>query len=91
MKLIVLNMVSQRCKAALEAALTDADIKYDNVELGTAELLEGLSDEKREQLKTSLQKAGLELHEDKNTIAIGKIKSVVTRMINDPDLPALSY
>lgn len=91
MKLIVLNMVSQRCKAALEAALTEAQITYDNVELGMAELPDGLSDAQRDMLKNSLQKVGLELHEDKKSIAIGKIKSAVAQMINDPELPAFSY
>lgn len=91
MKLIVLNMVSQRCKAALEAALTDAKIKYETVELGVAELPEGMTDFQREMLKKNLEKVGLEIHEDKKTIAIGKIKSIVAEMINNPDLPALSY
>ena len=57
-------------------------LQYVIVELGTVEILEDISIEKREQLKINLLESGLELLEDKKSILIEKIKNVITEMIH---------
>jgi AraC-like DNA-binding protein len=57
-------------------------LHYVNVELGTIEILEDVTDEQREQLKINLLKSGLELMDDKKQILIDKIKTVIIEMIH---------
>ncbi len=85
-------MVSHRCKMMVKEELKKLGLKYVVVELGLVEILEEITEKQREQLKTSLQKSGLELLDDKKSILIEKIKNVITEMIHHSDeLPVLNY
>lgn len=55
------------------------------VELGEVDIMETLSDEQREQLKTALLRSGLELMDDKKAMFIEKIKAVVIEMVHYAD------
>ena len=82
MKLYIKYMVSLRCKMLVKEELKKIGLHYVNVELGTIEILEDVTDEQREQLKINLLKSGLELMDDKKQILIDKIKTVIIEMIH---------
>ena len=77
MKLYIKYMVSLRCKMVVKEALKKLGVSYIMLELGLVEIMEDLSPEKRMQLKIDLAKSGLELMDDKKSILIEKIKSIV--------------
>lgn len=92
MKLYIKYMVSQRCKMMVKEELKKLGLRYVVVDLGLVEILEDITKQQREQLKTNLQKSGLELLDDKKSILIEKIKNVITEMIHhSDDLPILNY
>jgi len=92
MKLYIKYMVSQRCKMMVKEELKKLGLRYVIVDLGLVEILEDITSQQREQLKTNLQKSGLELLDDKKSILIEKIKNVITEMIHhSDDLPILNY
>ena len=57
------------------------------VELGEVEIMEHLSTEQQKQLKISLLNFGLELLEDKKSMLIEKIKTIIIEMIHYTDDP----
>ena len=92
MKLYIKYMVSQRCKMMVKEELKKLGLRYVVVDLGLVEVLEDITKQQRELLKTNLQKSGLELLDDKKSILIEKIKNVITEMIHhSDDLPILNY
>lgn len=67
-------------------------LHYVIVDLGVVEILEDITEKQREQLKENLLKSGLELLDDKKSILIEKIKSVIIEMIHYADeLPQQNY
>lgn len=63
-------MVSERCKTAVKVELRRMGLHFIMVDLGEVEVMENLSEEQREDLKTGLQKEGLELMDDIIDISI---------------------
>ena len=62
------------------------------VELGMVEVLDTISDEQRNALRSELLRSGLELLDDKRSILIERIKNVITEMIHYSDeLPAINF
>jgi len=85
-------MVSQRCKMVVKTELKSLGLHYTCVELGVADILENISDEKREKLRSNLLLSGLELMEDKKSMLIEKIKIVITEMIHyNDELPKVNF
>ena len=85
-------MVSQRCKIVVKSELKSLGLHYTCVELGVADILENISDEKREKLRSNLLLSGLELMEDKKSMLIEKIKIVITEMIHyNDELPKVNF
>jgi AraC-like DNA-binding protein len=85
-------MVSQRCKMMVKEELKKLGLRYVVVDLGLVEILEDITKQQRELLKSNLHKSGLELLDDKKSILIEKIKNVITEMIHhSDDLPILNY
>lgn len=85
-------MVSLRCKMMVEQELNRLGLHYVVIELGSVEILEDITPEQRESLKTNLLKSGLELLDDKRSILIEKIKNVIVEMIHYQDeLPKTNY
>jgi len=67
-------------------------LKYVVIELGVVEVLEDITPEQREELRTNLLKSGLELLDNKKTILIDKIKNVIIEMIHYSDeVPKVNY
>lgn len=92
MRIYIKYMVSHRCKMLVQDELLKIGVKYVNLELGMVEILEDITTEQRNQLKENLLKSGLELLDDKKSILIEKIKTVITDMIHYSDeLPKMNY
>lgn len=92
MKLYIKNMVSIRCKMLVMAELEKLYLPYKTVELGEVELEENISEEKREALRAALLVSGLVLMEDKKSILVEKIKTIIIEMIHYSDeLPEVNY
>lgn len=78
-------MVSLRCKMMVKEELKNLGLNYVIVDLGMVEILEDITEEQRRQLKENLLKSGLELMDDKKSILIEKVKSVIIEMIHYND------
>lgn len=78
-------MVSTRCKAAVKEELKRLSLHFIMVDLGEVEIMENISTDQREQLKSGLLQAGLELMDDKRAVLIEKIKNTVIEMIHHSD------
>jgi len=87
MKLLIKNMVSLRCKLIVKSELEKMHLHFTVIELGEVEIMENLSAEQQKQLKTSLLNFGLELLEDKKSMLIEKIKTIIIEMIHYTDEP----
>jgi AraC-like DNA-binding protein len=92
MKLFIKYMVSTRCKMVVKEELKKLKLHFMVVDLGEVEIMENISAEQREQLKTALLSSGLELMDDKKAVLIEKVKNVITEMIHNSDeLPKVNY
>ena len=82
LKLYIKNMVCIRCKMVVKSELEKLGLHYTVVELGEVEVMEDISTEQHTELKTALLKSGLELMDDKKSILIQKIKSIIIEMVH---------
>jgi len=80
-------MVCIRCKMVVKEELTNLGIHFTSVELGEAEVVENISAEQHEQIKTALMRSGLELMDDKKSILIQKIKNVIIELVHYSEEP----
>ncbi len=85
-------MVSLRCKILVTEELNKLGLYNFTVTLGLIDMLENISIEQREQLRLSLLKSGLEILDNRKSILIEKIKTLVIEMIHYSDeLPSINY
>ncbi len=78
MKLLIKNMVCDRCKMAIEDVLAELDLVPTSVQLGEIELgEENLQGEQLEQFRKKIDVLGFELINDKKTRLIENIKKTV--------------
>lgn len=92
MKLYIKYMVSIRCKMVVKEAFKQLGLHYVSVNLGEVELLETITDNQRERLKTILLKSKLELMDNKRAILIERIKNIVVEMVHyKDDLPKTNF
>lgn len=85
-------MVSLRCKMIVKQELEKLDLHYLNVELGTVEIEEDITESQKEQLQKNLRKYGLELLDNRRNIIIEKIKAVIIEMIHySEEQPKVNY
>lgn len=81
-------MVSIRCKMIVKAALEHLGLHYKTVDLGEADVIEDMTPEQVESLRTSLKVSGLELLDDKKAILIERIKKVIIELVHyEEELP----
>jgi AraC-like DNA-binding protein len=78
-------MVSTRCKIVVKDELKKLGLHFIVVDLGEVEIMETISNEQRELLKSALLVTGLELMDDKRAILIERIKNVVIEMVHHSD------
>ena len=85
-------MVSLRCKMVVKQELQKLGLHCVNVDLGTVEILETITESQKNQLGKNLKVFGLELLDKKRNIIIEKIKAVIIEMIHYSDeLPHVNY
>jgi AraC-like DNA-binding protein len=75
-------MVSARCKMVVRDALKEMGLHFVIVDLGEVDVMENITTAQREQLRTTLQDAGLELMEDKRAILLEKIKLAIIDIVH---------
>ena len=80
-------MVCIRCKMVVKDELSKLGLHYTTVELGEADLVENISTEMREKIRTALYKSGLELMDDKKSVLIQRIKNVIIELVHYSDEP----
>jgi AraC-like DNA-binding protein len=78
-------MVSNRCKMAVKEELKKLGLHFIVVDLGEVDIMENITAEQREELKSALLNSGLELMDDKRAVLIEKIKNVIVEMVHYSD------
>ena len=76
-KLLIKNMVCERCVMTVKDILHKKEIPFENVTLGEVDLARKLSDDEIKNLQTSLKKVGFELIETRVNKIIEDIKQRV--------------
>lgn len=85
-------MVSLRCKLLVKSLLNDLAIEFNTIELGKIHLVKPLSWKNKELLKVELHRYGLEFIDDKNTILIERIITIIVEMVHYSDeYPAINF
>ena len=85
MKLYIKNMVSDRCKMVVKAELQKHGLHFTTVQLGEVEVMENINKELYDTLNTGLKKTGLELMDDKNSILVERIKTLIIELVHYTD------
>jgi AraC-like DNA-binding protein len=67
--------------------LAKLGLHYVVVDLGEADVMETISAEQHDQLKTALHRSGLELMDDKKSVLIEKIKKVIIEQVHYSEEP----
>ena len=80
-------MVCIRCKMVVKDELSNLGLHYTTVELGEADIIENISAEMREKIRTALHKSGLELMDDKKSVLIQRIKNVIIESVHYSEEP----
>lgn len=80
-------MVSRRCVIVVRDALEKLEIQYSEVNLGEVHLNENISDTLLNQIKSTLLLSGLELQEDKKSILVEQIKTLIIKLIYHSNEP----
>ncbi len=89
MKLYIKYMVSRRCIMMVKEVLRKMELHFIVVDLGEVEIMEDLTPDQLESLKSALLESGLELMDDKKAILIERIKNVIIEMIHNDAEPLL--
>jgi len=80
-------MVCLRCKILVAAQLDELSISHGHVELGEVNVDDHIQTDKLDFLRAALVKFGLELMDDKKSVLIRKIKSIISELIHCSDEP----
>ncbi|MBC7864169.1 MAG: helix-turn-helix transcriptional regulator [Bacteroidia bacterium] len=87
MKLYIKNMVSFSCKVVVKHEIEKIGLHCKSVELGEVETEEDISADQYDQIKTVLQKFGLEFLNDKKSMLVEKIKAAIVESVHYTDEP----
>ncbi|MGA1977040.1 MAG: helix-turn-helix transcriptional regulator [Bacteroidales bacterium] len=69
----------------VKSELEKLGLHYIVVSLGEAEIMEDLSKEQQDKLNIALKKSGLELMDDKKSILVEKIKTIIVELVHYTD------
>lgn len=75
-------MVSLRCKIAVKEELKKLKLSHGAIDLGEVTLKKNIHAEDRELLRIGLLRKGLELMDDKKSMLIEKIKTIIIELIH---------
>jgi len=71
----------------VKAELEQLGLHYTSVALGEADIIENISPEQLDQFKRALLKSGLELMDNKKSVLIQKIKTVIVELVHYSEEP----
>lgn len=92
MKLIIKNMISDRCKVLVQEELENLGLRDISVTIGEAEIHEKMTLEQYDAFKIKLLEYGLQIIEDKKAILIERIKATIIKMIHSSEeIPKTKY
>jgi YesN/AraC family two-component response regulator len=74
-------MVCIRCKQVVQSELEKLRLHCRKVDLGEAEILENISPDEMKLLDTPLRSLGLELMEDRKSVLVEKIKTIIIELV----------
>ena len=78
-------MVCIRCQMVVKDELQKLGLRYVDVKIGEANIIEDPSPEQLTRLDIALRKAGLEIMDDKKSILVEKIKNVIIDLVHYSD------
>jgi len=78
-------MVCIRCKLVFQSELEKLGLHCGKVDLGEAEILENITPDEIKLLDTALRRLGLELMEDRKTVLVEKIKTIIIELVHYSD------
>lgn len=87
MVLHIKNMVCNRCKWVVKSELEKLGHEVMVVNLGEVELKNEISSEQRDAIRQKLEEFGFELMNDKSSVLIEQIKTLIIQLIQDTDKP----
>ncbi|MBX2974277.1 MAG: helix-turn-helix transcriptional regulator [Flavobacteriales bacterium] len=85
MKLIVRNMVCDRCKAAVQRVLDARGLPVAHIELGEVHLRREATESEMQALQDDLLAAGFELVHDREAAIIARIKAAIVKLVHHGD------
>lgn len=83
-------MICLRCKIVVRDVLSQIGLNPVTIELGEIEIAESISVSQRHEIDMALKKSGLELIDDKKSILIQKIKSIIIEVVHYSEKPLIS-
>jgi YesN/AraC family two-component response regulator len=75
-------MVCDRCKILVKSELDKLGLHFSIVELGEAEIMENISAAQLQHLDHELRKRGLELMDDKRSILVEHVKTIIIELVH---------
>ncbi len=85
MKIYIQNMVCLRCKMVVKSELDKLGLHYGVIELGEVEVREDITSGQLTELNIALKNSGLKLMDDKKSILVEKIKTIIIEMVHYTD------
>lgn len=81
-KLYIKNMVCDRCKMVVKTELEKLRINPSNVDLGEVTLDRSIDESQKQQIKSTLNRLGFELIDDKRSRLIEQIKTLIIELVH---------
>ena len=78
-------MVCIRCQMVVKVELEKLGVRFYDVKIGEANLIENIHPQQLEQLDIALKKSGLELMDNKKSILVEKIKGAIIELVHYTD------
>jgi AraC-like DNA-binding protein len=75
-------MVCIRCKMVVKSELDKLGLHYTRIELGEVEVQDKMSAQQLNELNVALKKSGLEIMDDKKSMLIERIKTVIIELVH---------
>jgi AraC-like DNA-binding protein len=75
-------MVCIRCEMVVKAELANLGLRYTNVKIGEADIMEDVTPEQLKRLDIALRKSGLLLMDDRKAILVEKVKAAIIELVH---------
>ncbi|SHI90650.1 helix-turn-helix domain-containing protein [Flavobacterium terrae] len=82
MKIYIKNMVCSRCKLVVKSELEKLGLNVLSVELGEADIIDSLDENRKKLIVKQLEKFGFEVIDDKKSRLIEQIKTIIIELVH---------